>query len=142
MNDDFEDYLQAARPAEPPPELMRRLRQAEPALGRMAAARRWPWAQLIAAVATVTLLGILASPHRLFTEDSAAPKRRDTSARTNRLADDDFRSFGGSVAMSIQLGATPNLIPVSLRPNYDPRAPRSPAGLSVANPISESISRF
>lgn len=142
MTDDFEEYLRAARPAEPPPELMRRLRQAAPAAARTGVP--WlRWASLGAmAVATMTLLGILADSRRLVPGRASAPQRHASPADANGWADDDPRGFGGSVAMNLQLGATPNLTPVSLRPNYDPRAPRIPAGLLVANPISESAPRF
>ena len=142
MNDDFEEYLRAAQPAEPPPELMRRLRHAEPATGRTAV--RWGyWAPRAAAmVAAVTLLGILVGFHPMFPDGYAVPERRAAPTGVNPPTGDDHHGFAGSVAMNLQLGATPNLIPVSLRPNYDPRAPRSPAGLLVANPISESVPRF
>ena len=142
MNDDFEEYLRGAQPAEPPPELMRRLRHAEPATG-LAAVRWGRWASLAAAmVAAAALLGILVGSLPLFPAGDAVPARRAASAGAVLPTGDDHHGFGGSVAMNLQLGATPNLIPVSLRPNYDPRAPHSPAGLLVANPISESVPRF
>ena len=142
IDDDFEDYLRSARPAEPPPELLRRLRHAEPAPAR-AAFGRWQWAPLAAiAVATLVLLDILVGSHRLLTQDPAAAKRQYTVFRDHVPADDEPHGFGGSVALNIRLGASPDLIPASLRPNYDPRAPHSPAGLLVANPISESAPRF
>lgn len=142
MNDDFEDYLRAARPAEPPPELMRRLRHAEPAVGG-AACRWWRGTPLAAiAVATMVLLAILVGSHRLLTEDPAAPERRNAVFRDHVPPDDEPPGFGVGVALNIRLGASPDLIPISLRPNYDPRAPHSPAGLLVANPISESAPRF
>lgn len=142
MTDDFEEYLRAARPAEPPPELMRRLRQAAPVAARPGVAWRRRASLGAMAVATMTLLGILAGSHRLLPDRASAPKRHSSPANANGWADDDPRGFGGSVALNLQLGASPNLTPVSLRPNYDPRAPRSPAGLPVANPISESAPRF
>ena len=142
MTDDFEEYLRAARPAEPPPELMRRLRHAEPATGP--AAVRWPrWAWMVSAtVAAVTLLGIFVGSHRVFPDGDANRRTRKAPADETLTAGDDRPGFAGSVAMNLQLGATPNLIPVSLRPNFDPHAPHSPAGLLVANPISESTLRF
>ena len=142
IDDDFEDYLRSARPAEPPPELMRRLRQAEPAVGRAAALRWWRGATLAAiAVAALVLLAMVLGSHRLLTEDPAAP-RQHTVFQESVPADDERLGFGSSVALNIALGASPDLIPVSLRPHYDPRAPHSPAGLLVANPISESAPRF
>ena len=75
IDDDFEDYLRSARPAEPPPDLLRRLRHAEPASGRAALLRWWHGATPAAiAVAALVLLAMVVGSHRLFTEDPAAPR--------------------------------------------------------------------
>ena len=131
MRDDFEDDLRAARPAEVPPDLWRRLRHAEPLL---AAGPLWrgmlPF--FAATCAAAALVWVLANPGGSAPEDPATPGARGAPARTDLMGDADRGGFGGNVALNIRLGASPDLTPVSLRPDYDPRSLGLPGPLSSA----------
>ncbi len=131
MNDDFEEYLRSARPAEVPPDLLRRLRHAEPVRRSGLPWRRWlPFSA--AACAAVALIWTLANPGGLTPEDPATPGSHGAPSRMTLARDADQGSFGGNVALDIRLGASPDLTPVSLRPDYDPRTPSIPDRLGGA----------
>ena len=117
MSDDFEDQLRAAHPAEVPADLMRRLRHAEPANLSENWWRR-PALMAIAALAAAALVVIFADPLRWLAADTAAKRHHATAKAIPPLEAASF-DFGGPIAMNIRMGASPDLIPVSLRSAYD-----------------------
>ncbi len=131
MTDDFEEYLRAARPAEVPPDLLRRLRHAEPILAAGPLWRRMlPF--FAATCAAAALVWVFARPGGSAPDDPATPGAHGVPSRMTLTGDADRGGFGGNVALNIRLGASPDLTPVSLRPDYDPRSLSLPGQLSSA----------